>query len=232
MTPMRHLSGKATISPGLSPARLSSYARRMDAPLEKPPFAWQPITPRGVAAFARASWGRVLLVQFLCALAAATAVVWFLETAWFPAVTEAIRQLPPPGCPRKSSHAPGRIGACLGGLEAAGSCACRNPRDCRVDVELDSFGSALLRDRMVVWIFLEPRLEFGPKLASGRGRPHAGRAFSHGCHCFVRFGRARPGSFVGGRGIASGHRMVLLICRRLLPAQASRGAGDKGQSVH
>ena len=43
----------------------------MDAPLEKPPFAWQPITPRGVAAFARASWGRVLLAQFLCALAAA-----------------------------------------------------------------------------------------------------------------------------------------------------------------
>jgi hypothetical protein len=73
------------------------YPPQMNAPSEKAPIAWQPITVRGVAAFARATWGRLLLVQFLCALAAATAVGWFLAIAWFPAVTEAIHQLPPAG---------------------------------------------------------------------------------------------------------------------------------------
>lgn len=69
----------------------------MDAPLEKPLFAWQPITTRGVAAFARATFGRVLLVHFLVALVAAATVVWFFNTGWFPTITEAIRQLPAAG---------------------------------------------------------------------------------------------------------------------------------------
>jgi hypothetical protein len=69
----------------------------MDAPLEKAPFAWQFITGQGVGRFARATWGRLLVTQFGCALAAAVVVVWFLVTAWCPAVTEAIRHLPPAG---------------------------------------------------------------------------------------------------------------------------------------
>jgi hypothetical protein len=69
----------------------------MDESVNKPPFAWQPLTPRGVAAFARASSARLQLVQFLVALVAAGAVVWFLHTAWFPTVSTAIGQLPTTG---------------------------------------------------------------------------------------------------------------------------------------
>jgi hypothetical protein len=63
----------------------------------KSEFAWQPVTPRGVACFAGASAGRLLAVQLVVALAAAAAVVWFVSQAWFPVVTEAIRRLPPQG---------------------------------------------------------------------------------------------------------------------------------------
>src|SRR5947209_1020015 len=69
----------------------------MDAPPEKPRSAWQPVTLRGVAAFATATCGRLLLVQFVFALVSAGTVVWFLNAAWFPTVTEAIRQLPASG---------------------------------------------------------------------------------------------------------------------------------------
>ncbi len=61
------------------------------------PFAWEPLSPPGVAAFAGASWGRLWLVQLLVALLAAATVVWFLKTAWFPAVSAAIRELPAQG---------------------------------------------------------------------------------------------------------------------------------------
>jgi hypothetical protein len=61
------------------------------------PFAWQPLTFRGVAALARASLSRVLLLQLIVALLAAGAVVWFLRTAWFPTVRAAIAQLPTEG---------------------------------------------------------------------------------------------------------------------------------------
>jgi hypothetical protein len=69
----------------------------MDSSVGKPPFAWQPLTPRGVAAFAHAPLGRVLAVEFLVALLAAASVVWFLQTAWFPTVSQAISRLPPTG---------------------------------------------------------------------------------------------------------------------------------------
>lgn len=59
--------------------------------------AWQPLTPRGVAAFSRASLPQVLLVQLVVALFAAAAVVWFLSHGWFPVVREAIQQLPAEG---------------------------------------------------------------------------------------------------------------------------------------
>jgi hypothetical protein len=65
--------------------------------VEKQAWAWQPLTPRGVATFARASLGRLLLVQLIVALLAAAVTVWFLLTAWFPAITEAIRRLPDQG---------------------------------------------------------------------------------------------------------------------------------------
>jgi hypothetical protein len=61
------------------------------------PTVWQPLTPRGVVAFARAPLRRLLLVQFIFALLAATALVWFLRTAWFPTIRQAVAQLPARG---------------------------------------------------------------------------------------------------------------------------------------
>lgn len=61
------------------------------------PSAWEPLTPRGVAAFAHASSGRLSLVQFLVAVVVAAAVVWFLHDAWFPTVRAAIERLPEQG---------------------------------------------------------------------------------------------------------------------------------------
>jgi hypothetical protein len=66
-------------------------------PATTKPRAWQPLTPRGVAAFAYATWGRLLLVQFIFALLAAGTVVWVLRTAWFPTVRQAIKNLPDQG---------------------------------------------------------------------------------------------------------------------------------------
>jgi hypothetical protein len=61
---------------------------------EAEPLPWQPLTPGGVAAFARASLRWLLLVQFIFAVLAASTAVWFLRTAWFPTVRQAIAQLP------------------------------------------------------------------------------------------------------------------------------------------
>ncbi len=63
----------------------------------KSTFAWEPLTPRGVAAFARAKLGRLLLVQFIVALLAAASVAWFLDDACFPTVLAAIQKLPAAG---------------------------------------------------------------------------------------------------------------------------------------
>jgi len=64
---------------------------------ESEPRAWQPLTPRGVAAFARAPLRWLLLVHLVFAVLAASAVVWFLRTAWFPTIRQAIAQLPEHG---------------------------------------------------------------------------------------------------------------------------------------
>lgn len=69
----------------------------MSTDTPKKPFAWEPLTPPGVAAFAGASWGRLWFVQLLVALLAATTVIWFLQTAWFPVLTRAVRELPAQG---------------------------------------------------------------------------------------------------------------------------------------
>ena len=63
----------------------------------KKPFAWEPLTPPGVAAFAGASLRRLWLVQLIVALLAAVVLVWFLKTAWFPTLTAAIHELPAQG---------------------------------------------------------------------------------------------------------------------------------------
>ena len=69
----------------------------MESPIRKTPFAWQPLTPRGVAAFAPASLGRLLAMQFVIALLAAAAIVWFLHEAWWPTIGEAVSRLPTAG---------------------------------------------------------------------------------------------------------------------------------------
>jgi hypothetical protein len=69
----------------------------MTQPHEANARAWLPLTPRGVAAFARAPLRRLFLVQFLVALLAAAAVVWFVDTDWSPAIRAAILQLPARG---------------------------------------------------------------------------------------------------------------------------------------
>jgi hypothetical protein len=61
------------------------------------PVAWQPFTPKGIAAFADAKPGRLFVLQVIVALLAATAVVWFLWSVWCPSVREAIQNLPPTG---------------------------------------------------------------------------------------------------------------------------------------
>ena len=61
------------------------------------PIAWQPLTPRGVAAFVETSVGRVFLVELFFALLAAAGVIWFLHDNWFATVREAIRNLPQRG---------------------------------------------------------------------------------------------------------------------------------------
>ena len=60
-------------------------------------FAWEPLTPRGVAAFARATPSRLFRVQFSVALLAAVSVVWFLHDGCFPTVSAAIQNLPAAG---------------------------------------------------------------------------------------------------------------------------------------
>ena len=59
--------------------------------------AWQPLTPRGVAAFAYAKTGRLLFVQFLVALLVGAVVIWELDLGWFPTVQAAIDRLPEQG---------------------------------------------------------------------------------------------------------------------------------------
>jgi hypothetical protein len=61
---------------------------------KEPAFAWEPITPRGVAAFARASFERLFVAQAVVALLAAAALVWVLSNGIFPTVDAAISQLP------------------------------------------------------------------------------------------------------------------------------------------
>ena len=60
-------------------------------------FAWEPLTPRGIVAFSRATFARLFLVQLIFALLAAASVVWFLDDGCFPTVRQAIQNLPDTG---------------------------------------------------------------------------------------------------------------------------------------
>src|SRR5713101_4180546 len=68
-------------------------------------FAWEPVTPGGVAAFSKARFGRLFLVELLIALLAAGVVVWCLVSAWVPTVREAIHRLPEQGAIRNGELA-------------------------------------------------------------------------------------------------------------------------------
>jgi hypothetical protein len=65
--------------------------------LAEPKFAWEPVTPRGVAAFARASFERLFIMQAVVAAIVAVAVMWFLSDGVFSTVGSAITQLPDAG---------------------------------------------------------------------------------------------------------------------------------------
>ena len=60
-------------------------------------FAWEPFTPRGVAAFAHARLGRLLLLQIIVALVATASAMWFLDDNIFPVIKAAIQNLPAAG---------------------------------------------------------------------------------------------------------------------------------------
>jgi len=57
------------------------------------PRAWQPFTPRGITAFASASFAWLFGFQVFVALLAGATVTWFLHTMWFPVASESIRNL-------------------------------------------------------------------------------------------------------------------------------------------
>ena len=69
----------------------------METSGELRPVAWCPLTPRGVAAFAGATFGRLWLVQLGVALIAAATVAWVLDSAWVPTISQAIEHLPQQG---------------------------------------------------------------------------------------------------------------------------------------
>lgn len=59
-----------------------------------PQAVWQPLTPRGVAAFAHGTLRRLLLVQLVVATLVAVAFTWCLADTWFPVINRVIPQLP------------------------------------------------------------------------------------------------------------------------------------------
>ena len=119
----------------------------MSASDDKTQTAWQPLTALGVAAFARASLGRLLLVQLIVALLAAVTVVWFLQECWFPTIGEAIRALPAKGelragslnwtGPSPSSLAEGRFLAFAVDLDHTGEA--RSPAQVQVELGRSDF---------------------------------------------------------------------------------------------
>jgi len=61
------------------------------------PAAWQPFTPRGVAAFSKAGLGRILVLELFVALLGAASLCCLVDLTWFPVIKQAIRNLPASG---------------------------------------------------------------------------------------------------------------------------------------
>ncbi len=86
---------------------VSAPKKLPDKPLT-PTQAWQPFTPRGVAAFGLATFTRVFFVQAAVAVLVGVALIWALRAAWVPVINEAIQQLPSTGnIQRGELHFPG-----------------------------------------------------------------------------------------------------------------------------
>jgi hypothetical protein len=79
---------------------VSASQKSPDKPL-MPRHAWQPFTPRGVAAFAGATFLRLFLAQLVVTIIVILALLWFLRVAWIPVVTEGIQHLPDRGFIRR-----------------------------------------------------------------------------------------------------------------------------------
>ena len=75
---------------------MTAPKKTLDKPLT-PQHAWQPFTPRGVAAFGLATFTRVFLVQGAVAALVGFALIWALRAAWVPVISEAIQRLPETG---------------------------------------------------------------------------------------------------------------------------------------
>ena len=60
----------------------------------EPSSAWQPFTPKGVAAFARSPVARLMTLETVVALTAAAVMIWFCHVNYFPTIREAIQELP------------------------------------------------------------------------------------------------------------------------------------------
>lgn len=67
--------------------------RISDKPMT-PRHAWQPFTPRGIAAFAYASNNRLIIVQLLIAIAFAFVCLWFIRSQWMPVVEAGMAVVP------------------------------------------------------------------------------------------------------------------------------------------
>jgi len=59
-----------------------------------PAAAWQPLTFGGVAAFASARLGRLMLVGFLAAVVFGAGLVWFLQRDYCPVIFQAVQKMP------------------------------------------------------------------------------------------------------------------------------------------
>lgn len=79
---------------------MSSPPKENEPPLT-PRQAWQPFTPRGVAAFAHATASRLFFVQFVVAALIAAALVLGLRASWVPVISEAMAHLPEAGAIRR-----------------------------------------------------------------------------------------------------------------------------------
>jgi hypothetical protein len=71
-----------------------------DKPLT-PTQAWQPFTPRGIAAFSVATLSRLVAVQLAGAALIVIALLCALQVAWVPVIDDAIQQLPDAGSIRR-----------------------------------------------------------------------------------------------------------------------------------